>query len=197
MTMSVWPLQVFFLVLLLYNMFCCRFVVWKTPLKTALVKSIVETDTMVWELGIRKSQKRTEKDLSSYITDLRVAEGFLWELCKMSWSFKDLVDPLLFFLSILDRSVCISSAWTSLMENKSSSGLAATAISRLTGRGGERQTQEMNSAEKIGITLEISSHWEFENKFELDSVVLSSSSALGTTSWYFPLVYETPAPYMK
>lgn len=49
--MSVWLLQVLFLALLLHNMFRCRYVVRKRPLKTGFMENIVKVDTVVWDIS--------------------------------------------------------------------------------------------------------------------------------------------------
>lgn len=53
MIMSVWLLQVLFLVLLLHSSYHCIYGVCKSPLKTEFMKNIVKVDMVVWEIGIR------------------------------------------------------------------------------------------------------------------------------------------------
>lgn len=194
MITSIWPLQVFFLVLLLYSMFCWRFGVWKSPLKTGLVKSIVEMDTVVWELDIRKLQNHRVSGIgrdfeflhnwsqsSRRILMRPVQNVLIFKICWPLVNFFNHLRQVCLYLISLNKPVGEQKQlWTGCNCNTQT-------------RGGWGQVEKG----KPRITLEISSHWEFEDKFGLESLLLSSSSALRTTSGYFPLIYETPAPYMK
>lgn len=185
--MSVWLLQVLFLALLLHNMFHCRYVVRKRPLKTGFMENIVKVDTVVWDISTR----------IWWLWFLHNWFEYCWGILRASgnyFDFSNLIGPSFFFF--------FKSSYTGLFVSHHQ-GQAAwiaeaalywlqLAIGRL--KGTRKANLEIKfSRTNQGDTASIPG--EMEDNLGLEFVLLSSSSALEATSWHAHLIYETPVIY--